>query len=47
MDINPLIADLNKYKDELELSVEIAIGLGETAESDVYVAHDLIEIKRR
>ena len=45
MDINPLIADLNKYKEELISSIEIAIGLNELHKADKYVAHDMVEIK--
>ena len=45
MDINPLIADLNKYKDELIDSIEIAIEFNELQNADRYVAHDMAEIK--
>ena len=45
MDINPLIADLNKYKEELIDSIHIAIGLNELRKADRYVAHDIAEIK--
>ena len=45
MDINPLIADLNKYKEELIASIEIAIGLNELHKADRYVAHDMAEIR--
>ena len=45
MDINPLIADLNKYKDELIDSIKIAIGFNELQNADRYVAHDMAEIK--
>ena len=45
MDINPLIVELNKYEEELEDSIDIALGLGELTESDIHVAHDLLEIK--
>ena len=45
MDINPLIADLNKYKDELIDSIKIAIEFNELQNADRYVAHDMAEIK--
>ncbi|MCI5165300.1 MAG: hypothetical protein D3903_04235 [Candidatus Electrothrix sp. GM3_4] len=45
MDINPLIADLNKYRDELALSISIAFDLHELEKSDVYIANDIAEIK--
>jgi hypothetical protein len=45
MDINPLIADLNKYKEELIASIQIAIGFNESHKADRYVAHDMAEIK--
>ncbi len=45
MDINPLIADLNKHKEELITSIQIAIGLHELHRADRYVAHDMAEIK--
>jgi hypothetical protein len=45
MDINPLIADLNKYKEELIDSILIAIGLNELHRADRYVAHDMADIK--
>ncbi len=45
MDINPLIADLNKYKEELIDSIHIAIGLNELRKADRYIAHDIAEIK--
>ncbi len=45
MDINPLIADLSKYKEELIDSIQIAMGLKELSKADRYVAHDIAEIK--
>lgn len=45
MDINPLIADLNKYKEELLDIIEIAIGFNELNKSDEYVASGIAEIK--
>ena len=45
MDINPLIADLNKFKEELIDSIQIAIGLNELHNADRFVAHDIEEIK--
>ncbi len=45
MDINPLIADLNKYRDELALSISIAFDLHELEKADVYIANDIAEIK--
>lgn len=45
MDINPLIVDLNRYKDELADSIEIAIGFKELNKADGYVAHGIAEIK--
>ena len=45
MDINPLIADLKKYEDELEDSISIAIGFNELELADRYVANDIAEIK--
>ena len=45
MDINPLIADMNKYKEELIASIQIAIGFNELHKADRYVAHDMAEIK--
>lgn len=45
MDINPLIADLNKFKEELIDSIQIAIGLNELHNADRFVAHDIAEIK--
>ena len=45
MDINPLIADLNKYRDELALSISIAFDLHELNKADVYMANDIAEIK--
>ena len=45
MDINPLIADLKKYEEELEDSISIAIGFNELELADRYVAHDIAEIK--
>jgi hypothetical protein len=45
MDINPLIPDLNKYKEELIDSIQIAIGFNELHKADRYVAHDIIGIK--
>ena len=45
MDINPLITDLNKYKEELIDSILIAIGLNEFHRADRYVAHDMADIK--
>jgi len=44
MDINPLIADLNRHKEELIESIEIAMGLNELKISDEYVARDIAEI---
>jgi len=34
MDINPLITDLNKYKEELIDSIHIAIGFNELHKAD-------------
>ena len=45
MDINPLIADLKKYKEKLIDSIEIAIGFNELRKADRYVAHSITEIK--
>ena len=45
MDINPLIADLNKYRDELIDNISIAMGLHELNKADVYMANDIAEIK--
>lgn len=45
MDINPLIADLKEYEEELEDSISIAIGFNELELADRYVAHDIAEIK--
>ena len=45
MDINPLITDLNKYKEELIDSIHIAIGFNELHKADRYVAHDIADIK--
>jgi len=45
MDINPLIVDLNKFKEELIGSIQIAIGLKELHNADRFVAHDIAEIK--
>ena len=45
MDINPLIADLKKYKEELNDSIQIALGFNELHKADRYVAHDIAEIK--
>ena len=44
MDINPLIADLHKYKDELVDVMEICLGLGDK-NFDEYVARDLLGIR--
>jgi hypothetical protein len=44
MDINPLIADLNRHKEELIESVVIAMGFNELKISDEYVARDIAEI---
>lgn len=45
MDINPLIADLRKYEEELEDSIFIAIGFNELELADRYVANGIAEIK--
>jgi len=45
MDINPLITDLKKYKEELIDSIHIAIGFNELHKADRYVAHDIADIK--
>lgn len=45
MDINPLIADLKKYEEELEDSISIAIGFNELELADRYVAHDIAEVR--
>ena len=45
MDINPLISDLNKYKDELFDCLEIAIGFNELTRADEYIARGIAEIK--
>ena len=44
MDINPLIADLNKYKEEILDVIEIAIQFNELNKSDAYVASHIAEI---
>lgn len=45
MDINPLVADLYKYKEELVDSLEISIGFKELTRSDWHIASGLAEIK--
>jgi GTPase involved in cell partitioning and DNA repair len=45
MDINPLIVDMKKYKEELIDSISIAVGFNELDIADEYVAHDIAEIK--
>lgn len=45
MDINPLIADLNKYEDELIDAIMIATGFNELNLADRHVAHTMAEIK--
>ena len=45
MDINPLIADLKKYEEELEDSIFIAIGFNELELADRYIANGIAEIK--
>jgi len=45
MDINPLIADLNRYQDELIDSISIAMGFRELNLADIYVANAIAEIK--
>ena len=45
MDINPLIADLKKYEEELEGSIFIAIGFNELELADRYIANGIAEIK--
>jgi hypothetical protein len=44
MDINPLISDLKKYKEELLDTIEIAMGFDELTKADVYIAHAKAEI---
>lgn len=44
MDINPLIADLNKYRDELIDTISIAMGFRELNKADVYIANEIVEI---
>ena len=44
MDINPLIADLKKYKEELLDTIEIAMGFNELNQADIYIAKCIIEI---
>jgi len=45
MDINPLIADLHKYRDELIGSISIAMNFRELEKADIYIANDIAEIK--
>jgi hypothetical protein len=45
MDINPLISDLIKYKDELIDTIDNAIYYKELKKSDEYVCHSIAEIK--
>ena len=45
MDINPLISDLKKYKEELLDTIEIAMGINELNKADVHIAHAIAEIK--
>src|ERR1035438_7564781 len=45
MDINPLIADLIKYKEELLDTIENALWFKELNKADVYVANSIAEIK--
>ena len=45
MDINPLIADLNKFKVELIASIQIAVAFNKVHLADRYVARDIAEIK--
>jgi hypothetical protein len=44
MDINPLISDLKKYKEELLDTIEIAMGFDELNKADVHIAHAIAEI---
>lgn len=44
MDINFLIADLNKYRDELIDTISIAMGFQELNKADVYIANAIAEI---
>jgi hypothetical protein len=45
MDINPLIADLNKYQDELIDSIMMAVWFKELHRADRFVADSIAEIK--
>ena|SRR6266567_4971862 len=45
MNINPLISDLKKYKEELLDTIEIAIGFNELTKADIHVANAVAEIK--
>ena len=45
MDINPLIVDLNKYREELIDTIFIAMGFRELNKSDVHIANAIAEIK--
>lgn len=44
MDINPLISDLKKYKEELLDTIEIAMGFGELNKADVHIAQAIVDI---
>ena len=44
MDINPLISDLKKHKEELLDTIEIAMGFNELNKADVHIAHAIAEI---
>jgi hypothetical protein len=42
MDINPIIADMKKYNEELIDSIQIVVGFNELHKTDRYVAHDAV-----
>jgi|WetSurSiteA1Bulk_404760.scaffolds.fasta_scaffold717680_1 hypothetical protein len=42
MDINPIIAVMKKYKEELIDSIQIVVGFNELHKADRYVAHDAV-----
>ncbi len=44
MDINQLMLDLIKFKEDLSDSMLIAIGLNELNKTDLHVAHDIVDI---
>ncbi len=45
MNTNPLRADIYKYREELALSVSIAVEAHELEKSDIYLANKIAEIK--